>query len=202
LGKIGKHGIRLVSRIPADADAADTLILCPFLSNLDPVTAMWLGPLAWHDCNGSLLQAIAATANGTKATVFAGVFCAEPFRSAEEILVPLQRAGVTGVVNLPSVSFLDGQVAGTLQALNLGIERELQFLEQARSGGFRIACCFRDATVAAALARLTAELVIRHAGPLSPLTNEAGQDGAPAFLSLSDLLTDFANRSRVIEPAP
>ena len=188
MGKIGQSVVRLVSRMPTVAGADELLILCPFLEGLDPSVAMWLGPLAWHDCNGALLCALPQNPPAIPTTVFAGVFCAEPFRAADEILTPLRAAGIAGIVNLPSVSFLDGEVAGTLEALKLGVERELRFLEQARSSGFRIACCLRDSTMATINARLQPELVIRHAGPMRSLPDEHGLDEAIRCLTLSNLL--------------
>ncbi|HYZ63708.1 MAG TPA: phosphoenolpyruvate hydrolase family protein [Acetobacteraceae bacterium] len=196
-----KAPVRLVTRLPDAPADGEMLILCPFLAGLDPAIAMWLGPLAWHDCNAALLAALPASVP-SGACVFAGVFCADPFRSAGDLLGALHAAGVAGVANLPSVSFLDGEFAQTLDALQLGRQRELAFLRGAAQAGFRIAGCAGSPAEAQELAAAGAELLIVHAGPPLP---EAHRDAGERLtrrlqnkhiraVALSDLLETAAGR--------
>lgn len=164
MGKTGQLKLRLVTQLLQPGAVGETVILCPFLQGLDPAVAMWLGPLAWHDCNAALLQAIEQPVSNA-AAVFAGVFCADPFRSADQILTRLEAAGIRGVANLPSISFLDGDVVATLDALNLGVERERHFLERAQSRGFSIAYCARVSQTDNSAERFSPDLLIYHAGP-------------------------------------
>ena len=167
MGNMGQRAVRLVSNLPA-SDAEEIILLCPFLSGLDPMLGMWLGPLAWHDCNATLLAALASALRPVAASVFAGVFCADPFRLTDDLLDTLCVAGIAGVVNLPSVSFLDGEFGQTLASLHLGVERELGFLRRARARGFRVAGCACALSDAQAMCAAGAELIISHSGPPLP----------------------------------
>lgn len=169
MGKIGQAPVRLVSALPATNGRAPRgiLLLCPFLSGLDPSVSMWLGPLAWHDCNAALLAALAGPVPAGS-TILAGVFCADPFRSPDDLLAALRVAGVGGVVNLPSVTFFGGEFGETLDALNLGFARELAFLRRARELGFQVAGCARERADVEAMLGIGVELVIAHAGPPLP----------------------------------
>jgi predicted TIM-barrel enzyme len=178
LGKVGQRAIRLVSTLASSGNGGDVLILCPFLAGLDPVMAMWLGPLAWYDCNAKLLEALAAPVPA-EATVFAGVFCADPFRRPADLLPALCGAGIAGVVNLPSVTFFDGEVGQTLQALHLGRERELDFLRAAKAWDLGVGLCTCEAEDARAMVRAGAEFVITHGGP--PLPGRETRRQVPGF---------------------
>jgi predicted TIM-barrel enzyme len=168
VGKIGQQTIRLVGTLPNATAPAETLIWCPFLAGLDPAVALWLGPLAWHDCNATLLAALERLSGPARGDVYAGVFCADPFRAPADLFATLRRAGIAGVANLPSTSFLDGELGQTLAALSLGPERELAFLRQAAERGFRIAACVSELRDAEAMCEAGADLILTHAGPPLP----------------------------------
>ena len=175
MGKSGQHEVRLVSALPPSCDHEQLLILCPFLSGLDPAVGMWLGPLAWHNCNAALLAALAQPIP-PGSTVFAAAFGADPFEPWDDLLAALQARGVAGVANLPSVSFFDGEFAQTLTAMNLGMDRELAFLRRAGARGLRIAGCARELADAHAMLELGAQLVITHAGPPAPKQSRQRED--------------------------
>ncbi len=178
--EMGKSGVRLATRLPSAGPAAEgAVILCPWLDGPDPATLFWLGALSWHDANASLLAAL-DTATGA-ANVFAAMFCADPFRSPAALFERLRAAGVGGVVNLPSVTFLDGPLAGILSHFDLGPDRELRFLREARAAGFRVGGCVASRDMAQELAGLGAEFVIAHNGP--PVrAADRGCDETPALL--------------------
>ena len=177
LGKVGQVPIRLVRTWPAPAPDGAWQVFCPFLNGVDAATAFWIGGMAWHDANASLLASLRTPALVAPVT-FAGVFCTDPFRREADIFAALRRAGVTGVVNLPSVSFFDGDLSTILASFNLGFARELEFLRHARDAGFRVALCMTtEAPVAEALAT-GAELIIAHDGPPQPGSSGSRADAA------------------------
>ena len=169
---MGKVGVRLVARLPRDAEtAAEPVILCPWLDGPDPATRFWLGVLSWHDANASLLAALDGLPPRRRAgPVFAALFCADPFRSPADLFARLRAAGIAGVVNLPSVTFLDGPFADILRQFDLGPAREVRVLRQAHEAGFRIAGCADSREMARDLAALGSEFLIVHDGPPVPRT--------------------------------
>jgi predicted TIM-barrel enzyme len=174
MGKIGKSSTRLATGWPASASHDERVILCPWLTGPDLATSFWLSPLSWQDANGSLLAALHDAAP-TPASVFAAIFCVDPFRRPEALFAALDQAGVVGIVNLPSISFLDGAFAETLESFRLGTEREIDFLRRAKVHGFRIAGCAASLASADALCEAGAELIIAHAGPPLPGRSDPAQ---------------------------
>src|SRR5688572_7884509 len=112
--------------------ASEHCIWCPAIARYPhdpPSLGIWLSPLAAHSANELLLQSL----------VDAGVFATDPLRTDTSLIRQLQAADVRGVINFPSVSFIDGQASATLDQLGLGIEREIKFLVSCREAGLRIA---------------------------------------------------------------
>lgn len=167
--------LRLVRSLatPAD-DAADVWLLCPWLPALPPGPEFWFAALAWHDSNGDLLAALDGPAPPGR-RIYAGVFCVDPFRRREDILQALRRVGVEGVVNLPSIGFIDGEVGSLLAGFSLGLEREVGFLRSAREAGFRVAGCAATLDVARSMVAAGAELILAHGGPPLPGSADPGQ---------------------------
>jgi len=136
--------------------------------------------------------------------VYAGLFCVDPFRIVGDLYAALGAAGVTGIVNLPSVSVFDGELGSLLASFDLGIEREIAFLRNARAAGFRIAGCASSADIARRLAEAGADFVIAHGGaPRSRaddpsvavarrLRRAVAGTGMPV-MALGDLLGDAAS---------
>jgi hypothetical protein len=178
MGKTEQSAIRLARRWPPSRVARDDrLVLCPFLDGPNPETTFWLGPLAWHDVNARLLTAVQGT-TPPRCTVYAGVFCVDPFRREEDIFAAIKAAGIQGIVNLPSISFMDGELATILGSFDLGVEREITFLSRARAAGLRIAGCTADAAAADALVQAGSEFIIMHAGPPLPGEPDRGNIAA------------------------
>src|SRR5262249_31292740 len=119
-GKIEQPTPRLITAWPPSGDYRGPLVLCPFLANIDATTGFWIGGLAWHDANAELLAAISRPAR-RKHRVYAGVFCADPFRRHDDLFAAMRSAGIDGVINLPTVSVIDGELGGILASFNLGI---------------------------------------------------------------------------------
>ena len=170
LGNSGQLRARLSTTWPEAADPGERVLYCPWLDGPDHATQLWLAVLGWHDVNGRLLAALKQLPDGVAAhpQIFAGMFCADPFCDMRTLFAALLRAGVSGIVNLPSVTFLDGEVAETLESLNLGAERELACLRQARDACLRIVGCAADSVGAIALSELGAEFLVVHGGAPAP----------------------------------
>jgi hypothetical protein len=201
-GKIEHPAPRLVTAWPpirpSGRQPDATLVLCPFLAALDPATAFWLGALAWHDANASLLAAIGTPARVSQ-PVYAGVFCVDPFRRDGDLFAALRRAGIGGIINLPTVSVIDGDLSNILGSFALGIQREIDFLRRAREAGFNIAACVGTTEAADHAVAAGADFLIAHGGP--PLPGQADPAHAatvrlqrrfvsgPAVVSVTELLT-------------
>jgi hypothetical protein len=160
---------QLVASWPSAAALASGIpqLFCPWLAGFDPAIAFWLGALPWHDANASLFGA-PRRVRAVPPTLYAGVFCIDPFRLMTDLHAALRGAGIGGIVNLPSVSVFDGEFGSLLTDFDLGIEREIAFLRQARAAGFRIAGCAPSAEAARALADAGADFVIAHGGAPQP----------------------------------
>ena len=194
-GKIEQPAPLLITALPAREDAIQ--VLCPFLAGLDPAVAFWLGGLAWHDANGALLAAL-ATPVPPGAQVYAGVFGVDPFRRDDDLFAALRRVGVPGVINLPTVSVMDGELGGILGSFQLGVEREIAFLLRARAAGFRIAGCVGSAETADQLAQAGADFLLAHGGPPQPGGGDPSRGaaerlrrrfaGGPPVVSVGELL--------------
>jgi hypothetical protein len=160
---------RLVASWPSTAALSSGVpqLFCPWLAGFDPTIAFWLGALPWHDANASLFGA-PRRVRAAPAALYAGVFCVDPFRLMTDLHAALRAAGIGGIVNLPSVSVFDGELGSLLTDFDLGIEREIAFLRQARAAGFRIAGCAPSPEAARALAEAGADFIIAHGGAPQP----------------------------------
>ena len=178
MGKVEQRRVRLVCDLGAvGAEAEDFIVYCPFLAGRDPATRFWLGSLAWHDCNAQLLATL-PPATAPSCPVYVGVFGVDPFRRDEDMFAAIHAARLGGVINLPSVSVMDGGLAAILDSFDLGVQREVAFLRRARDAGLRIAGCAADAAVADAMVQAGADFIVAHAGPPMPGKADSGRAAA------------------------
>lgn len=113
-------------------------IVCPWLEGLAGPDGLWLSALPIHDANAYLGTPAPADAGAERPDVFWGLFVLDLFRSRETLWRLARRRGIGGIVNLPSVSFFDGEAGSTLAALGFSMEAEVEALLEARAEGFRI----------------------------------------------------------------
>jgi predicted TIM-barrel enzyme len=86
-----------------------------------------------HDANGRLFDEL-SRAEFSRVPDFAGICLADPFRRLEEMLDGVKRAGIKGVVNLPTVApLLEREANETIAALH---DTEQEALHHARKRGF------------------------------------------------------------------
>lgn len=139
-------------------------IFCPWLERFPHETGMWVSVLAAHDANGRLFDVLPASGK-SRPDVYAAVFAVDPFRSAEEIIHRISRSGLGGVINFPSISFIDGSAGATLEKLSLGVAQELEFLAECSAAGLRVAGVVRSAAAAERLLEIGADFLVAHGGP-------------------------------------
>jgi predicted TIM-barrel enzyme len=148
----------------ADKGRQTTWILCPWLSGSPRERDIWTSVLSAHDLNGTLLAALPVSKRKWP-NVFAGVFAVDILRTTAELTGAIKAAGIGGVINFPSISFIDGQAGEVFGRLSLGIDREIDFLERCAERGLRIAGVARSAEAAQRLLSIGVEFLVSHHGP-------------------------------------
>lgn len=176
--KSGKfEDIRLVTTLrQIEGKPSDVAwILCPWLDRFPGHTSVWVSVLAAHDANGGLLEALRPSKR-CRPRVYAAVFAVDPLRSATQLVRSIKMAGIHGVINFPSVSFIDGMAGAILNGLSLGIEREIDFLETCARQGLRTAGVVGSAQAARRLVRSGVDFLIVHGGPPTSGAEELSQE--------------------------
>jgi len=160
------YDVRLAKNLAqtTSANAATMWILCPWLDRFPKNTGVWLSVLASHDANEGLLEALSASKE-RRPKVYAGVFAVDTLRPMGRLIRRLKGEGITGVINFPSISFIDGEAGAVLNGLSLGVDRELGFLEACSGEGLRIAGVTRSIDTAQRLVQMGVDFLIVHGGP-------------------------------------
>jgi len=164
----------------AQVDAADptkTWILCPWLGQFPTANGVWMSVLAAHDANEGLLRSLPVSGKSWP-RVYAGVFAVDTLRRSSQLIDSLKGSGVAGVINFPSVSFIDGEAAEVFKGLSLGVDREINFLRNCFNEGLRVAGVARNTETAERLSELGAEFLIAHGGPPTDANEDPSQDSA------------------------
>jgi len=140
-------------------------ILAPWLEALPPGPRDLLALLPVADINGFALSAIGGLKRRPDPGLFAAIFCADPFLRVRDVVEALQRAGIRGVTNFPTVQAIAGQTARDLDSADLGVQREIRVLGDFARAGLQIAAFASSAEAGALMGRLGAGCVILHPGP-------------------------------------
>ena len=159
------------------ANSATTWILCPWLERFPESTGIWLSVLAAHDSNEGLLLALAAS-TGVWPKVYAGVFAVDTLRPSPQLIRCLKNAGVAGVINFPSISFIDGEAGEVFSGLSLGVDREIEFLQKCSSAGLRIAGVAKSIEAAGQMSNIGVDFLIAHGGPPTRDNADPSQEAA------------------------
>jgi len=159
------------------ADSTKTWILCPWLRQFPAPIGVWMSVLAAHDANDGLLCSIPASAKSWP-RVYAGVFAVDTLRRSSQLVDSLKSSGVAGVINFPSVSFIDGEAGKVLNGLSLGVDREIDFLRICSSEGLRVAGVARTIETAERLGELGADFLVAHGGPPTHTNEDPSLDAA------------------------
>lgn len=157
-------------------------VFLPALAPFSP--ALW--PLVVHlpvlDVNGALVAALAAQAPFRAAPPIAAIFACDPFLRPRDMAASLRAAGITEVVNLPSVQAHEGEAAAALGAVGYRAEREFRVLLALAEHGLRpIAYAARQEEAEAALA-LGLRRLLLPAGPgWAELASHVAVEGGEAL---------------------
>ncbi|HEV7455732.1 MAG TPA: phosphoenolpyruvate hydrolase family protein [Roseococcus sp.] len=156
-----------------------------FLPALAPFApALW--PLVMHlpvlDVNGALVAALAARAPFRAAPPIAAIFPCDPFLRLRDMATSLRAAGITEVVNLPSVQAHEGEAAAALGAVGYRAEREFRALLALAEHGLRpLAYAARQEEAEAALS-LGLRHILLPAGPgWAELASHVAVEGGEAL---------------------
>lgn len=95
-----------------------------------------------------------------RADFILGLFLASPFLNIKIESARLRDAGIEWVANLPSVVQQDVEFSQQLTDVDLGFDRELEYLAQFRGAGFRTAAVVADAQTASAAATAGCDAMI------------------------------------------
>jgi predicted TIM-barrel enzyme len=113
--------------------------------------------------------------------VLAGVCGTDPFRVMKLFLRDLQAMGFSGVQNFPTVGLIDGTFRQGLEETDMGFDKEVEMICQARELGLLSCPYVFTEDEAGAMARAGADVLIPHMG----LTTK-GSIGARSALTLDD----------------
>lgn len=152
-----------------------------------------LGLGAPHDPSG-LLLGLAQPANANEAAealhaglslsarerpVALGICATDPFLLRDFTLRRWREAGVSGLVNLPTVGALDGLYRADLEASGMGYEREVDLMVAAKAHGFFTVALAFTPSEAEQMARAKVDALILHLGWVL----SAGQSEGPRGLA-------------------
>jgi predicted TIM-barrel enzyme len=163
---VSAFDVRLIKNLEQTPSIRSTmrLILCPWLDRFPKDIGVWLGVLSAHDINEGLLQALPASKKRWP-RVYAGVFAVDALRPRAQLIRALKNTGIGGVINFPSVSFIDGDARAVLNSLSLGIDQEIEFLRACSKEGLRVAGVTNSIETTQRLVQIGVDFLIAHGGP-------------------------------------
>ncbi|QYU66804.1 alpha/beta fold hydrolase [Leptolyngbya sp. 15MV] len=126
-------------------------VYLPALAGFPPHLTAILGLLPVLEINGTLIADLAARRPFRAAPPIAGLFACDPFLRVADMAGALRRAGITAVINYPTVQSFEGETAAALAAVGYRAEAEFRVLQRLAEHGLSpIACAMtRDAADAA-----------------------------------------------------
>jgi predicted TIM-barrel enzyme len=126
--------------------------------------------------------------------VVAGVFASDPTRQMPHFLRELIALGFSGVINFPSIAWLEGELRAGLESSGLGFQREVDMICAAGEAGlFTMAYVF-TAEEAIAMARAGVDCVVAHMG--NTVGGSVGQPHAIALDSAAALTQKIISAAR------
>jgi len=143
-------------------------VFLPALAPFPPESWPLTGLLPVLDINGTLTAALAARQAFQSAPPIAGVFACDPFLRFADLVSVLRRAGVTEVVNFPTLQFFGGETSAALAAVGYRAETEFRLLQRLAEQGFSpIACATGRRSTDLALS-MGLRRILLHPGLISP----------------------------------
>jgi hypothetical protein len=127
-------------------------VFLPALEPFPPESWPLVALLPVLDINGALRAALQARRPFRSAPPIAGLFACDPFLRLADMVAALRQAGITTVVNYPTVQLFEGETAAALAAVGYRAEAEFRLLQRLGEAGFAtIACAVTRRGVDAAL---------------------------------------------------
>lgn len=155
--------IRALSQISPRSLRA-TYIFCPWLKDVHNERDIWTSILAIHDINEEILSKLRPSETKWN-NVYVGIFAVDVLRTPAELIRSIKVAGIGGVINFPSTSFIGDGTATIFNHLSLGIDREIDVLQECGAQGLRIAGVVGSLKAAQRLSAMGADFLITHRGP-------------------------------------
>ncbi|WP_090875641.1 phosphoenolpyruvate hydrolase family protein [Bauldia litoralis] len=149
VGRAWRSGRFLIDRAQPLADDALHLY-CPGGKDLPVEHLITLALLPIHDWNSALLEGASEGPITQSDSISACVFAIDPFRRIRDLLLELKQNNFHWVTNFPSAEAIDGEMRTTLDDLGFGLQKELEFVDEARALGFAVAA-FATTTFSASL---------------------------------------------------
>lgn len=109
-------------------------------------------------CERHILPAVKA------APVIGGVYGIDPTRRIDGVLESMQKIGVAGVINFPTVGRLDGRFRMELESAGFGFAREVDMIRAARQRDMLAIAYVFTPDEAAAMAKAGADIIVGHVG--------------------------------------
>jgi len=157
------------------------------------------GLLAYGDANAIVLEmANEVLPVVTKTPVLAGVNGTDPFRDMDVFLDEVRRVGFAGVQNFPTVGIIDGTFRVNLEETGMGYGLEVEMITKARAKDLLTTPYVFSESVAEAMARAGADIIVCHMG----LTT-GGAIGADTAKTLKDcpaLIDAWAGAALKVRP--
>lgn len=157
------------------------------------------GILAYGNANEIVMEMAHEVLPVVKHTpVLAGVNGTDPFCIFDEFLDQIIAKGFAGVQNFPTVGLIDGVLRQNLEETGMSYQLEVEMIDLARKKGLLTTPYVFNATEAAAMAAVGADIIVCHFG----LTT-GGAIGADTALKLEDcpaLLDAWAEAALAVNP--
>jgi predicted TIM-barrel enzyme len=126
--------------------------------------------------------------------VIAGVFAADPTREMAHFLSELIGLGFSGVINFPSIAWVEGELRAGLESSGLGFQREVDMIKMAGDMGLYTLSYVFTPDEAAAMARAGVDSVVAHMG--NTAGGSVGQPHAMALEAAAELTQRIADAAR------
>lgn len=118
--------------------------------------------------------------------VIGGVYGIDPTRRIDGVLEQMQRIGLAGVINFPTVGRLDGGFRRELEAAGYGFAREVDLIRAAREREMLTMAYVFTPAEAEAMAQAGADIIVGHVGRTA-----GGDVGVDVTASLDDAVASL-----------
>ncbi|MBE1282118.1 MAG: phosphoenolpyruvate hydrolase family protein [Rhodobacteraceae bacterium] len=157
------------------------------------------GMMPYGDANAIMLDMAQEVLRAVSHTpVLAGVCGTDPFRDMELLLDEIERIGLSGVQNFPTVGLIDGQFRVNLEETGMSYSKEVDVIRKAAQRGLLTTPYVFSADDARAMAEAGADIIVCHLG----LTT-GGAIGAGTASRIEDaprLIDDWAAAALEVNP--